>query len=402
MSGFPAAPEPHAIAVMILTVVALLLFMREKVPLETSSLMVLVLITVGFELFPYTTSRGEQLHAVDFFSGFGHEALIAVCALMIVGQGLIRTGALDPLGHWLGRVWVWSPYLSLLFTLLIAATLSAFVNNTPIIVLLMPILITVALKNGLPTSRVLIPVGFATLIGGSATTIGTSTNLLVVSVAADIGLPRLQMFDFFVPAAIVGSIGLVYLWLVAPRLMPARQAPMADTSPRIFTAQLLVREDSFADGKTVSEVRKRTNGALQIKQIQRDAGTFLVPFPDATIQAGDFLLVSDTPVKLKEFEALLDGTLYTGSDPVDEEHPLVAPDQQIAEIVVTFDSPIRGLTLKQVRFLERYQLVALALHRAGKAVATLGAGLGEFRMRTGDVLLIQGPSRSDQHAQRRK
>ena len=392
MSAFPSAPDPHAIAVMALTVVALMLFMREKIPLETSSLLVIAVITVGFELFPYTTAGGEQLHAVDFFSGFGHEALVAVCALMIVGQGLIRTGALEPVGRWLGRLWLWSPYVSLLFTLLIAAALSAFVNNTPIIVLLMPILITVALRSGIPTSRVLMPVGMATLIGGTATTIGTSTNLLVVSVAADVGLPRLQMFDFFVPAAIVGTIGLLYLWLVAPRLIPQRQAPMVDTSPRVFTAQLLVREESFADGKTVSEVRKRTNGELQINQIQRGPETFVVPFPDAKIQAGDFLLVSDTPVKLKEYEGLLDGTLYSGSDPVDEEHPLTAPNQQIAEIVVTFDSPIRGLTLKQVRFLDRYQLVALALHRAGKAVASLGAGLSEFRLRTGDVLLVQGPS----------
>ena len=391
MSVFPLAPDPHAIAVMVLTVVALMLFMRDKIPLETSSLLVLALITVGFELFPYTAPDGSQLRAVDFFSGFGHEALIAVCALMIVGQGLIRTGALEPLGRWLGHVWVWSPFVALLFTLLIAAALSAFVNNTPIIVLLMPIMITVALRSGIPTSRVLMPVGIATLIGGTATTIGTSTNLLVVSVAADIGLPKLQMFDFFVPAAIVGGIGLLYLWLIAPRIMPMRQAPMADTSPRVFTAQLLVTEGSFSDGKTVSEVRKRTNGELQINQIQRGPDTFLVPFPDAKIIAGDFLLVSDTPVKLKQFEGLLDGTLYTGSDPVDDEHPLIAPNQQIAEIVVTFDSPIRGLTLKQVRFLDRYQLVALALHRAGKAVATLGAGLSEFRMRTGDVLLIQGP-----------
>ena len=252
---------------MVLTVLALVLFMREKVPLETSSLLVLAVIAVGFELFPFTNASGKQLHAVDFFSGFGHEALIAVCALMIVGQGLIRTGALEPLGRWLGLLWLWSPFVSLFLTLLVAAALSAFVNNTPIIVVLMPILITVALKSGGPTSRILMPVGMATLIGGTATTIGTSTNLLVVSVAADIGLPRLNMFDFFVPAAIVGGIGLIYLWLVAPRIMPARQAPMADTSPRVFTAQLLVREDSFSAGKTVSEVRKRTHGELQINQI---------------------------------------------------------------------------------------------------------------------------------------
>ena len=110
MFEFPAAPEPHAIAVMALTVLALILFMRDSIPLETSSLLVLAVITVGFEVFPYTRADGEQLHAVDFFSGFGHEALVAVCALMIVGQGLIRTGALEPLGIGLSRLWVARQY----------------------------------------------------------------------------------------------------------------------------------------------------------------------------------------------------------------------------------------------------------------------------------------------------
>ena len=273
MPPFPPAPEPHAIAVMVLTVAALILFMRDKMPLETSSLLVIAVITLGFELFPFTTESGAQMHAVDFFSGFGHEALIAVCALMIVGHGLIRTGALEPLGRGLGRLWVWSPYAGLLFTLVIAAGLSAFVNNTPIVVLLMPILITVSLRSGIHSSRVLMPVGMATLIGGTATTIGTSTNLLVVSVAADIGLPKLHMFDFFVPAAIVGGIGLLYLWLVAPRIMPLRQAPMADTSPRVFTAQLLVTEDSFSDGKTVRarhETSRSIGVSLAVSHSNRD------------------------------------------------------------------------------------------------------------------------------------
>ena len=90
--NFPPLPDPHAIAAMLLTLVALVLFTRDKIPLETSSMVVLALLAVGFELFPYH-AHGRSLHASEFFHGFGHEALIAVCALMIVGQGLVRTGA---------------------------------------------------------------------------------------------------------------------------------------------------------------------------------------------------------------------------------------------------------------------------------------------------------------------
>ncbi len=195
----PPLPDQHALAVLLLTVVALFLFTRERVPLETSSLVVLVLLTLGFEWFPYHDGT-QTLHTVDFFSGFGHEALVAVCGLMIVGHGLVRTGALEPIGRMLARLWSHSPQLSLLLTLILAGLLSAFVNNTPVVVLLLPILVSVSLRTGTSASGILMPMGLSTLVGGMATTIGTSTNLLVVSVAADLGLRRFGMFDFFVPA----------------------------------------------------------------------------------------------------------------------------------------------------------------------------------------------------------
>ena len=139
------------------------------------------------------------MQASDFFLGFGHKALVAVCTLMIVGQGLIRTGALEPVGRLLARLWRKGPAFSLLFTILITAVLSAFINNTPIVVLMLPILMGVAVRTGGSPSGSLIPMGFASILGGMATTIGTSTNLLVVNVAADMGMDPFNMFDFLGP-----------------------------------------------------------------------------------------------------------------------------------------------------------------------------------------------------------
>ncbi len=388
--NFPPAPDAHAIAVMLLTLVALSLFMRDTIPLETSSMMVIVALALGFELFPYTDGAGTRLHAIDFFHGFGHEALVAVCALMIVGQGLVRTGALEPLGGILARLWTASPALSMLLTLVIAAALSAFVNNTPIVVLLLPVLISVSIRTRMTPSKVLMPMGLATLIGGAATTIGTSTNLLVVSVASDMGLRRIGMFDFIVPAAIAGAVGLVFLWLAAPRLLPKRSTPFADASPRIFTAHLSIPEDGAAVGMTLSEADTKVGGGMKVRRVERGEGMYVTPFPDAKLKAGDRLLVTDTPNNLKRFEAGLGATLYSGGTAVDEDHPLQAEDQQISEIVVVSGSPIEGVTLKDVRFIDRYQLVVLALHRAGKPVATLGSGMGNVVLQAGDVLLVQG------------
>ncbi len=388
--NFPPLPDAHAMTVLALIVLAFYLFTRERIPMESSSLFVLAVLAVGFELFPYEAD-GKTLHAVDFFTGFGHEALIAVCALMIAGQGIVRAGALEPVGRYLARLWKFSPVLSLLLTLVVGAGLSAFVNNTPVVVLLLPILISVSLRTGTPASDSLMPMGLATLVGGMATTIGTSTNLLVVSVAADMGLRRFQMFDFFVPVAIAAAAGIVYLWLVAPRLLPKREIQLQDTSPRIFTAQLVIKEGSFADGKTLAELREKSGDAMQVAHIQRRPGTRIMPLADAAVKAGDRLLIKDTPENLKEFEQALGGTLYAGDVPVDEDHPLTADDQQLAEVVVVQGSPLEGLTINTARLVGRYRLVTLALQRPGRSIETMRANLQDVTLRTGDILLVQGP-----------
>ncbi|MBB1360875.1 SLC13 family permease [Shewanella sp. SR44-4] len=390
ITTLPQLPDAHALAVLLLVLLALFLFTRESIAIETSSLFILAMLSIGFTVFPYVNSQGQHLEALQFFSGFGHEALVAVCALMIAGNGLVRTGALVPLGRILARLWLVSPALSMLLTLLVGAFLSAFVNNVPIVVLLLPILISVSLRTGEPASGMLMPMGFATLVGGMSTSIGTSTNLLVVSVAADMGLRRLQMFDFFVPAAIVAAIAIVYLWLIAPRLLPARKAILSDTSPRIFTAQLVILEDGFAVGKTLTELIEKSSGLLEVSRIMRGSGTYVVPLPDAQIQAGDRLMVNDTPENLKELESALDAMLYVGDTPVDEEHPLSGEGQQIAEIVVMQGSPLLGMTLRQLNFYDRYQLMVLAIHREGNSVETLREKIAQARLRIGDVLLVQG------------
>jgi di/tricarboxylate transporter len=391
--SLPSPPNYHALAVLLLTVLALFLFTREKISLESSSFLVLISLTVGFEIFPFQSEAGV-VHALDFFHGFGHEALVAVCALMIAGHGIVRTGALEPVGRVLAKLWKISPNISLLLTLLVGAVISAFINNVTVVVLFLPVLISVSVRTGMPASSVLMPMGFATLLGGTCTTIGTSTNLLVVSVAADMGLRRLEMFDFLMPAAIAGSIGIAYLWLLAPKIIPKREQPLTDTSPRIFAAHLAVLGGSTAEGKTVAEVIKMTDGAMKIRSVERGPDKFIIPLPSVTLQAGDHLVVRDTPERLKEFEKLLEGTLYpedSEDKPVDAEHPLKAEDQQIAEVVVIEGSILQGRSLSAVRFADRYGLIILALHRVGKHLEKVYDEIGDIRLRVGDVLLVQGP-----------
>jgi len=236
----------------------------------------------------------------------------------------------------------------------------------------------------------LMPMGFATLVGGMATTIGTSTNLLVVAIAADLGLRRFGMFDFAPPILVAGGVGIVYLWLVAPRLLPEREGALVDASLRVFSARLNITENSICEGKTLAEIIKKTENQLKVHRIRRGEGAHLMPLPDAVIRAGDQLVVRDTPANLKEFENILAADLFSGDTRVDEEHPLSAPDQQLAEIAVFFGSSLEGRSLRATRFMERFQVAVLALHRAGRDFISPQRELADIELRVGDVLLVQG------------
>jgi len=385
--------DPHAIWALLLTVAALILFTRERIPLETSSLLV--------SIYPYTDSSGNTLNPISFFSGFGHEALIAVCGLMVAGYGIVRTGALDPVGRMLAKLWGVSPLLSVLITLIVSALLSAVVNNTPIVVLLLPIMLNVAIRTKSSPSGILMPMGLATLLGGMTTTIGTSTNLLVVSVASDMGLPRIQMFDFFLPAIIAGSVGILYLWLIAPKILPERTPNLEDSGPRIFTAHLHIGEDSYAAGRTLTEVIEKTEGAIQVSGIRRTENTFTVPLPDAKIRAGDRLLVRDTPSQLKDYERALGATLYSQGSEVTDDNPLSDAEQHLAELVIDRGSPMIHRTLNEAHFSDVYQLVTLAIHRKGKVLESMPQGIARTPLRLGDVLLVQGSNENIEEVKRR-
>jgi di/tricarboxylate transporter len=384
--GFPDVPNGHALACLLMTALALFLFTRERIPLESSSLLVLALLILGFELFPYSDVRGA-IGPADFFRGFGHEALIAVCALMIAGQALVHTGALEPVARRLGQFWRRAPAVALLATLLAGAFLSAFMNNTPIVVLMLPMLIGAAMRSRTKTAHVLLPMGLATIIGGMSTTIGTSTNLLVVSVAADMGMQRFGMFDFLVPAVIAGGAGLLYLWLVAPRLIPDRQPPMSDTSRRVFNAQLLLAEGNRFAGRPLARLVRKAGDGFRIDRILRGRNLFISPLPDVLLRVGDRLLVSGTIGQLREYEALLDTPMSTA--PVgDQRRP--REDLQLAELAVTAGSGLRNATLGDIDWPRQYGLQVLALHHAAGVLERGSPGLDGHRLAASDVLLVQG------------
>ncbi|MFW2374787.1 MAG: SLC13 family permease [Gammaproteobacteria bacterium] len=383
----------HAVATLTLTVIAFYLFSQDRYRLETSSLLILIVLTLLFTLSPYIHQDGTSLKPADFFSGFGHEALIAICSLMILGKSIEKTGALKLLSRVLSNYWKKQPKLVFLVTLVVSAVFSAFMNNTPIVIMLIPILIGVAMDTRTAPSKVLMPIGFATLIGGMATTIGTSSNLLIIAIAADISAVNFYMFDFTLPVVIVGSVAIIFLWLVAPKLLPERQIDLNNVSQRIYNAVLFISTSSYAAGKDIHAVLEKINHEVSIHKIRRRKNQIILPLPTVLLKPGDVLFISGTAEKLKEFESKLNGQLHNVNKQdefIEGEYQEEEDDQVIAEVLVTSNSQLHNQSLKQARLADKYNVIVLAMHRLNKPTERINEKLSEITLRQGDILLVQG------------
>src|SRR6056297_1430996 len=387
-----ALPDTQALAVIGLALFALVALTRPSVPQESTSLMVLMLLVLGFELFPYE-GPGGALGSADFLAMFGNAGLITVMALLVAGRALEVTGALQPLIRLMLKAWTGPRPLALIVTLLACAFTSAFLSNTIVVLALLPVLVGASARLRFPASQVLMPVGFAALLGGMTTTIGTSANLLVVKEAERLGLPPFSMFQFIVPAAAGLVVGVLFLWLVAPRILPERDAPIRQAAPRIFKAVFFVGEDGWAVGRTLAELRERTGRRMNVSRVQRGDGLQVAKLPAMRLQAGDRLFVADTREHLKEYERLL-GTRMHSEFAGDEEEggeEVRAAEQQLAELVVTPDSPLYGKTLSTTHFRQRFRLLPLAIHRATAAgTSEITGDFEDAVLQAGDVILVQG------------
>jgi len=207
------------------------------------------------------------------------------------------------------------------------------------------------------------------------------------------GIKSFGMFDFFVPATIAAIAAILYLWLIVPLIIPNRVAPFSDTSPRIFAAKLKIVKESVSDGLTIAEIIAKTDGMMKISRLYRSStDMYIIPTSKLQVKDEDMLLVEDTPENLKKYETILESVLYTNLGEVTLEQPLEAKDEQIAEIIIAQGSKLNNTTLSRTRFLERNNLLCLALHKSGRTTQTILKDISEVSLEVGDVILVQGKS----------
>ena len=386
----PDLPEIHALFVMMLTVLGLYLFSRDWISIESSSLTILSILVVSFYFFPYSFN-GNLINPIELFlTNFGNEALITICLLLAIGKAIEINRSLDPLVGFLSRSWVNHPKVSLLGVLIFGGFFSAFINNTPIVVMLIPALIAVSENAKISSSKVLMPMGMATIIGGMATTIGTSTNLLVVGIANDMGLDEIQLFDFVIPALIAGSFGMLFLWLIAPNMLTDRSPRAQKKENLVFEASLYVNQGEFSDGKTLAEIQERAGDGFNIDKIKRSDSLFVAKIPSVIFEPGDRIYVRDSLENLQNYQEILGLSLFE-----EEQNKNIEQEQdeetRLAEVVITGGSLLDHTSLSSQHFASRFNLIPLGIH-SGTTGARLTGNITATTLSPGDVVLVQGTS----------
>ncbi|MDJ0977438.1 MAG: SLC13 family permease [Erythrobacter sp.] len=374
-------PSYHAIAAMAVTVAMFVAFARGRLSVEIVSLLTIAVIAVGLYFFPLEGGKPSDGLALAF-GGFGHYALITICALMIMGRGLVVTGALEPAARLLEGIFKVNLQLGLLVSLLIAFFLSMAVNDTPVLVLLLPIFVALAAKGAMPASKTLIPLNAAVLIGGMATTIGTSTNILVTSIAVDLGEPQMSVFHYSPIVLIAALVALPYLWLVMPRLLDDNSVE-ADAARRQFHTRLRVGSDSLLTGKELEAVRDKLPSSI----------TFHSP-PMGALQPQQRLHISGTHEALEDATRVLRGELAPSwvLDRIRRTASANSEDIMVVEMTVTADSRLITRTLPSSGIADLYGVAVLGIHRPERLLGERDqySEGGDLRIAEGDVLLVMG------------
>lgn len=375
MIGLPSA---HAAAAILVTVAMFYGFASGRARIEIVSLLTISVIALGLYFFPLPDN-----HPIDglkiALEGFGHYALVTICALMVLGRGLVTTGALEPAARALTKIWRINQQFGLLVTLVLAIFMSMMVNDTPVLVLMLPIIVALASRGGMPASRVLIPVNSAILIGGMSTTIGTSTNLLVVSIANDMGMPAMGLFHFTPIVLMAALVALPFIWLVMPRLLPDN-SQTAQHAPRRFYATLRVGGGSAALDKPISELM-----ALLPKDVEFNVSA------DTHLSAGGRVGVFATHESLEEALRVLNATAAPKwlMEKLKADYGLSGMDLSVAELSIAADSDLIGKTV-ETSGVAMHDVAILGVHKARRSWEPSPSQNASTQLAIGDIILAAG------------
>lgn len=362
---------------LLLLVFAIVLFATEKLPVDVVGIVLVIALVLT-----------QVLTVQEGVAGFGNDVIVTIGGLFILVGGLIKTGLVDLIGRRMHRIAGGNEFF-LTAMIMVAAALSASVlKNTTTTAMFLPVIIGLAAKAKIAPSKLLMPLAFGAILGGSCTLIGTSTNLAVSGAISRYGQAPFSMFELTAVGVVTFASGMLYMMLIGRRMLPNRggEDSFADQYHiREYVSELLVLPDSSLVGKTLGEAKLNTDLDLHILGIARSGQTIASPDPSERIQRRDSLLVEGTIEDILRVKEEIG--LEIKPDFMLHDAMLESRTVELFEVMVMRDSPLVGQTLKGVRFRQTYDLTVLAINRHGE---TFINKLSSVELKFGDVLLVQG------------
>ncbi len=372
--------------------ITIIFYMLDRWSMELVSVSIIAALLVLFSLPGATAYDGTPISSADLLMGFANPALITIMALLVVGQGLFQTGALEGPSKALVRSYDARPVLTLVGAFAAVFITSAFTNNTPVVIMFLPIMSAIAARMGASASRLMMPLSFVSIFAGMTTLIGTSTNLLAADGYERLTGNALGFFDQSVFGLILAAVGLAYIALTSRFLLPERE-DFTETmvkSGKQFVAQFEVTNGHFLDGKQAVAGMFPDLKDMTVRMIQREERAILPPYDEIKLQAGDLVIVAATRQALTDLlagkPAMLNDVWQSGVAEHDEE----TGESQLGlvEAVIAPGSRMAGRTVEMLGFRRLTQAVTLGIQRRSRMIRTK---LGEIRLEAGDTLLLCGP-----------
>jgi di/tricarboxylate transporter len=378
-------------ASLVVVAVTIVFYMLDRWSMESVSISVIAGLLLLFSLPGATAYDGSELSLSVLISGFANPALITIMALLVVGQGLFQTGALEGPTKALVRSYDKRPALTLIGAFAAVFVTSAFTNNTPVVIMFLPIMSAIAARMGASTSRLMMPLSFVSIFAGMTTLIGTSTNLLAADAYERLTPNELGFFDQSVFGLMLAAVGIVYLLLASRLLLPNREElteTMMKTGKQ-FVAQFEVTPGHFLDGKEAVAGMFPELKDMTVRMIQRGERALLPPYDEVRLIPGDLVIVAATRQALTDLlsdkPAMLQDVWQSSVAETED-----SDDGQLGlvEAVIAPGSRMAGRTVEMLGFRRLTKAVTLGIQRRSRMIRTK---LGEIRLEAGDTLLLCGP-----------
>lgn len=364
------------IIVLSTSLLAVYLFATEKLSVDLIALIVMVILLLTGIITP---SEG--------LAGFSNTATVTVAAMFVLSASLQKVGVVVKAASLVTKLFKNNFWTGLLITMIVVGFISSFVNNTPVVAIFIPILLNVAKENNISVSKLLMPISFSSMFGGVCTLIGTSTNILVSSIAADHGLTPFSMFEFTPMGLLFFVVGTIYLFIVGIRLIPDRRSTLDSASTfkvNDYVTEIVLEPEAKSVGKPLSESPLVKELDIDVLEVIRNKQSLKLPPSKTILQAGDILRVRCDINEIQKIKDRLGVELiadykWRSSNSEDEETTIV-------EAIIAPNSDLIGKTLKSSEFRNRFQATALALRHRGKLIQDRFA---DIPLSAGDALLIE-------------